>query len=206
MRRVLGILLAMALPVSADEAGRFDYWILALSWSPTWCALDGERRGSPQCDGDLGWTLHGLWPQHERGYPEDCETIRRDPSAPAMAGMADIMGSVGLARHEWARHGRCSGLSGDAYLALSRRAFEAVAQPEVLERLAQPVRLPARVVEEAFLDANDTLFADAITVTCRDGRIAEARICLDRDDLAYRRCGDDVIEDCRLGDALLDPR
>ncbi len=28
-----------------EKAGDFDYYVLALSWSPTWCALEGDRRG-----------------------------------------------------------------------------------------------------------------------------------------------------------------
>lgn len=61
------ILLASAGLARADgeRAGDFDYYVLSLSWSPTWCALEGDERGSPQCDADrdLGWVLHGLWPQ-----------------------------------------------------------------------------------------------------------------------------------------------
>src|SRR5262245_819748 len=56
------------------QAGVFDYYLLALSWSPTYCA---ERRGTAydqQCDVRQGrpyaFVLHGLWPQNERGWPE----------------------------------------------------------------------------------------------------------------------------------------
>jgi ribonuclease T2 len=208
MRRVLAILISLAGhsgTLAADEAGAFDYWVLALSWSPSWCALEGDARGAEQCDRDLGWSLHGLWPQHERGYPEYCRTAARDPSRSETGAMADIMGSGGLAWHQWKKHGRCSGLAPEDYFALSRRAYGAVARPEVLRRLAEPVRLPARVVEAAFLEADGRLFADAITITCRQGRIQEARICLGRESLAPRRCGADVSRDCRASDALLDP-
>ncbi len=206
MRRLLAILLCLGAPGSAQEAGDFDYWVLSLSWSPTWCALEGAARGAEQCDRDLGWSLHGLWPQYARGYPEYCATDARDPSRAETGAMADIMGSGGLAWHQWKKHGRCSGLAPQAYFALSRQAYESVSRPEVLRRATEPVRLPACVVEAAFLEADADLFADAITVTCRDGRIHEARICLDRDGMTPRRCGADVIRDCRLDDALLAPR
>ena len=82
--RVMAALALAAAPAAAagDEAGRFDYYVLALSWSPTWCALDGDARGADQCDPrhDFGWTLHGLWPQYEEGYPQDCATTARPPS------------------------------------------------------------------------------------------------------------------------------
>jgi len=204
----LAALAALAWTQAAAEgepAGRFDYYVLSLSWSPSWCALEGEARNSPQCDRPLGWVLHGLWPQYERGWPAYCRTDARDPSRAATAAMADIMGTSGAAWHQWKKHGRCSGLAPADYFALARRAHEAIAKPEVLNRLEDPVTLPASVVEEAFLQANPGLAAEEITITCKAGRIQEARICLTRD-LAPRRCGDDVIRDCTLKDALLDPR
>jgi ribonuclease T2 len=210
MRQALiaGVLVAMlgAGPAQAEgePAGEFDYWVLALSWSPTWCALEGDDRGSPQCDRSLGFVLHGLWPQYEQGWPSFCRTGQRDPSRADTAAMADIMGDSGSAWHQWRKHGRCSGLSARDYFALSRQAFASVTPPPQLQRLDQPVRLPARVVEQAFLAANPGLARDMLTITCRDGRIQEARICLTRE-MEPRTCGPDVIRDCRLDDALLDP-
>lgn len=207
--RWLAILLLSVSPASAEgeRAGAFDYWVLALSWSPTWCALEGDARDAEQCDpaADTGWILHGLWPQYHRGWPSYCPTSARPPTRAETRAMADVMGSAGLAWHQWKKHGSCSGLSSEAYFALSRRAFSALDRPEVFRRLTDPVRLPARVVEEAFLKANPELAPDMLTITCKAGRIQEARLCLSRDELAPVPCGRDVIEDCRLDDALLDP-
>ncbi len=204
---LLLFLLAGGLPVRAEgeRAGEFDYYVMALSWSPTWCALTGDGRGDPQCDAGRGFsfTLHGLWPQHEAGWPEYCRTGARDPSRGQTAAMADIMGGAGLAFYQWKKHGRCSGLPAEDYFALSRQAYDSVAIPEVLSVLDEDVTLPASVVEEAFLEANSGLSADMITITCEDGRIDEARICLTKD-LTPRRCGEDVIRDCRMQDALME--
>ncbi|SPJ23568.1 ribonuclease T2 family protein [Palleronia abyssalis] len=205
MLRSLALLATLALPAAADEAGEFDYYVLSLSWSPTWCALEGDARGARQCDRPLGWVLHGLWPQYERGWPEYCATPRRDPSRSETAAMSDIMGDGGAAWYQWKKHGRCSGLPPEDYFAAARDAFEAMDMPDPLQALDDPIRVPARVIEQAFLAENDALFPDAITITCRDGRIQEARICLDRDDLTPRRCGADVVRDCSMTDALLDP-
>lgn len=189
-----------------ERAGNFDYYVLALSWSPTWCAIEGDARGSDQCDErhDYGWTLHGLWPQNERGWPSYCRTSERDAPRGLTRSMTDIMGSGGLAWHQWKKHGRCSGLSAEDYFAASRRAYAAVTRPEVFRKLKDPVKLPAKVVEEAFLKENSDLSADMLTVTCRDRRIQEVRICLTKE-LVPRRCGADVIRDCTMTDALLDP-
>jgi ribonuclease T2 len=118
--------------------------------------------------------------------------------------MADIMGSPGLAWHQWKKHGSCSGLSAEAYFTLSRRAYEAVKRPEVFRKLSEPVRLPASVVEAAFLKANPGWQADMLTITCRAGRIEEARLCLSKS-LTPVPCGRDVIRDCALTDALFAP-
>lgn len=50
-----------------ENLGQLDYYVMALSWSPNWCALEGDRKGSDQCDTrhDHGFILHGLWPQNE---------------------------------------------------------------------------------------------------------------------------------------------
>ncbi|PKP74931.1 MAG: ribonuclease T [Alphaproteobacteria bacterium HGW-Alphaproteobacteria-6] len=206
MRWLALVLLSVSPALAGGErAGNFDYYILALSWSPTFCALEGDARGADQCDPrhDSSFTLHGLWPQYEFGWPSDCRTGERDPSRAETAAMADVMGSGGLAWHEWKKHGRCSGLSARDYFALSRRALAAVTIPPALAGLDRDVRLPASVVEEAFVEANPGLGRNMITITCKAGRIEEARLCLTRD-LKPRACGPDAARDCRMPDALME--
>lgn len=205
--RWLAVLALMPLPALAEgeRAGEFDYYVLSLSWSPTFCALTGDARGEDQCDPrhDHSFTLHGLWPQYELGWPSYCRTSARDPSRADTRAMADIMGSSGLAWHEWKKHGRCSGLSAEDYFVASRLAYERVQIPDVLSELDRDVKLPASVVEDAFLEANPGLARNMITITCEAGRIDEARICLTRD-LDFRACGEDTIRDCRMQDALME--
>ena len=207
MRWLLVLLFSVGIARAEGEpAGDFDYYVLSLSWSPTWCALEGDRRGSPQCDADkdFGWVLHGLWPQYERGWPSYCRTDARNPSRADTAAMAEIMGSSGSAWHQWNKHGRCSGLSSDDYYALAREAYGRVNRPDILRRVDKSIRLPTSVIEDAFLEANPAWGADMVTITCKSRRIQEARICLTRD-LKPRTCGADVIRDCSQTDALFDP-
>ncbi len=207
MRFLMVLLFSAGLArADGDRPGEFDYYVMALSWSPTWCALEGDRRGSPQCedDADFGWVLHGLWPQFERGWPSNCRTSERNPSRADTREEADLFGSSGSAWHQWNKHGRCSGLSADDYYALSREAYGRINRPALLRKLEDPIRLPASVIEQAFLEANPGLKANQITITCKADRIQEARICLTRD-LELRGCGSDVSRDCRMTDALLDP-
>lgn len=203
---LLAVLTATAAPAEGEKAGDFDYYLLSLSWSPSWCRLEGDAREAPECrrGAGRGFTLHGLWPQRESGWPSHCRTAEHDPTRQESAAMADVMGSSGLAWYQWKKHGRCSGLSARAYYATMRRAFATIALPEVFGQIDRPLTLPAQVVEDAFLDANPGLTRDQITVTCAEGMIQEVRLCLTRD-LRPRRCGTDAIRDCRLKDALLAP-
>jgi ribonuclease T2 len=195
-------------PARADgeRAGNFDYYVLALSWSPNWCALEGDAKRSPQCDTrhDFGWVMHGLWPQFHRGWPSHCRTPERPPQRSMTQDMADIMGTSGLAWYQWKKHGTCSGLSAPAYYALAREAYETVTRPQVFRKLKAQVSLPATLVEAAFLKENPQLKPDMITITCRADYIQEARICLSKS-LTPVPCGRDVIKDCSLKDALFDP-
>jgi ribonuclease T2 len=188
-----------------ERAGDFDYYVLSLSWSPTWCALEGDARGADQCDPrhDFGWVVHGLWPQNERGYPSYCRTTQRDPSRGQTAAMADVMGDRGVAWYQWKKHGRCAGLTPEAYFTKVRSALAAVTLPPVFAKLGKSYKLPASVVEEAFVRSNPNMTADMVTITCDRGRIQEARICLTKD-LQPRACGADAIRDCRMKDALMD--
>ncbi|MBZ4021212.1 ribonuclease T [Rhodobacter sp. TJ_12] len=198
-------LLALPAWAEGEQAGAFDYYVLSLSWAPGWCATDGAGREAAQCDpaNDAHFVLHGLWPQNETGWPSYCRTTARNPSRAQTAAMADIMGSDGAAWYQWKKHGRCAGLSAVDYFATARRAYDSITIPQVFTALRKDIRLPAAEVEAAFLEENPDLLPEMITITCRQGRIQEARICLTRD-LTPRRCGPDVIRDCQMSDALME--
>ncbi|URK88119.1 hypothetical protein LP421_11595 [Rhizobium sp. RCAM05350] len=61
----------------------FDFYVLSLSWSPSWCLENDPSGRSMQCDPDNnhGFIVHGLWPQNEQGYPEFCRSRRIRPGA-----------------------------------------------------------------------------------------------------------------------------
>lgn len=204
--RAFALLMLLALPAEAEgeRSGDFDYFVLSLSWSASYCAIEGDASGADQCDTrhDYDFVLHGLWPQFESGWPSYCTGAKADPPRALTAIQADIMGSGSLAWHQWKKHGRCSGLSAEDYYDTARTAFEMVNVPEVLTHLDRDMRLPARVIEEAFTEANPGLSPHAVTITCDQSMIREVRICLTKD-LEYRACGLDVARDCRMTDALL---
>lgn len=192
------VLLALALlplrGAATDRAGDFAYYILALSWVPAWCEVTGDGRADPTCarGAARGFTVHGLWPQHETGWPEFCRTSERDPTRGETAAMAGLMGSAGLAWYQWRKHGRCSGLSARAYFEATREAASRVTLPPVFELISRDMRLTETVIAEAFREANPALPPDGLMVRCEAGTIREVRICLTRD-LEFRACGADVL-------------
>ena len=56
--RLIALILATLLfagPSQArDIAGRFDYYVLALSWQPGWCSSTGDDRAAPECRDGTG--------------------------------------------------------------------------------------------------------------------------------------------------------
>ncbi len=109
---LLAAFLLVAAPAfGRRKARRFDFYVLSLSWSPTYCATN-SRPDPAECDTPRGFIVHGLWPQYERGYPSDCPSnMPRRVSQATVDGLSDIMPGGGLVNHEWQKHGVCSGLN-----------------------------------------------------------------------------------------------
>jgi ribonuclease T2 len=180
------------------EAGRFDYFVLALSWSPAYCAAEGDpERDALQCDGrrPFAFVAHGLWPQYERGFPEFCPSRLRGVEDDILSSTLDITPSRGLIRHQWTKHGVCSGFSQAQYFDLTRQYMNKIAVPLQYRALSSPLRVNGAQVEQAFLSANPALRANGVAVVCRGGRLREVRFCFTRDGRP-RPCGSDVRDTC----------
>lgn len=201
---LLGVALFYAVSQQADSSETKDYFLLSLSWVPSWCEVEGDARNAAQCDTGAGWQVHGLWPQYaDGGWPEYCETDARDPSRAQTRAMADIMGEGGYAWHQWKKHGRCSGLSADAYFAATRHVFERLAWPADINSDSRTIRANPDTIERAFRDANPDYGPDMLVATCRKGNLQELRLCLDSN-LRPRNCGTDVLESaCRAREVSL---
>lgn len=202
-----------AQPPGKNEAGRFDYYAMVMSWSPSYCA--GLQRGGydPQCHSRDGkrysFILHGLWPQHERGWPQDCP-IQGRPFVPqkTIDGMLDIMPSPKLVIHEYRKHGTCSGLSPEDYYAVSRQLFKKVAVPARYARTNQALSVsPAELVRD-FVDANPGMKSENMAVACGGpgNRLREIRVCFTREG-QFRACGrnEDARKLCSASKLYLPP-
>jgi ribonuclease T2 len=90
-----------------NEPGQFDFYVLALSWSPSFCEASGERGTPPQqqCGArPYSFVVHGLWPQYENGFPEFCQQPAPRLNRNIVSSMLDLMPAPRLIFHEWDRH------------------------------------------------------------------------------------------------------
>src|SRR3954469_11253199 len=128
----LGVFSAQAQDRRQNRPGQFDYYVLALSWSPSFCEGSAERgrEQKEQCGArPYSFVVHGLWPQYERGFPEYCQQPSPRLDRNIVASMLDLMPGTRLVYHEWDRHGTCSGLSARAYFDAVRKARATVKIP-----------------------------------------------------------------------------
>jgi|SoiMethySBSTD1v2_1073268.scaffolds.fasta_scaffold02370_13 ribonuclease T2 len=177
------------------EPGVFDYYLLALSWSPTFCADVGDQRRDPQCSPrgrPYAFVLHGLWPQYERGWPQDCNSPDRGyVPRPVASRMLDIMPSERLVFHEYRKHGTCSGLGVDGYFDLARRLHDKVRiPPRFVDLTDSRTTVSPGALMQDFMAANPGLEPDMIAVQCggAGNRLKEVRICFDKGG-NFRACG-----------------
>lgn len=186
--------------------GDFDFYVLSLSWSPSFCMEEGDAANSQQCgtNRSYGFIVHGLWPQYERGYPRDCHTGQRRVPDSLVQPLRDIMPSASLIGHQWRMHGSCSGLSQTDYFRTVRAAFGNVVIPDKFQSLKPSGRIGAGDVEQAFVEANPGMSEDGISVSCGKKLLREVRICMTRD-LQFRSCGELERKACRADGLRMPP-
>lgn len=177
---------AQATAARPSSGAAFDYYSLVLSWSPTHCespeGQDDDAQCAPRNGRRYAFILHGLWPQHERGYPESCRVESTWVPQPVIDRMLDVMPSKGLIIHEYRKHGSCSGLLPSDYYAVARKLYDSVRIPERFRNPASAQFLDPREVVDAFVAANSALKPDMLAVGCggRDSRLREVRICFSK--------------------------
>ena len=207
-------LTGLAGPAAAQDRrqnapGEFDFYVLSLSWSPSYCEQAAERDSNGrsqqiQCGRPYAFVVHGLWPQYERGFPNYCQRPSPRLDRNIMTSMLDLMPAPGLIFAEWDKHGTCSGLGARAYFETIRKARAAVKiPPEYLDLAAEKTLAPADI-EEAFVKVNPGLSTSAIAVVCGGRRLSEVRICMSKD-LQFRACEETDRRACRRDEVVMPP-
>jgi ribonuclease T2 len=194
---------------SQHEPGRFDFYVLALSWSPSFCEAAAERAPDrvprEQCGArPYSFVVHGLWPQYERGFPRDCQVPAPRLPREIVNSMLDLMPSPRLVFNQWDRHGTCSGLPAQSYFELVRRARAQIQVPKQFTELKAPLTVKPDEVESAFVAANPGLTAGSIAVTCDHRRLSEVRVCMSKD-LLFRDCPEVRRRACPIQQVVMPP-
>jgi ribonuclease T2 len=216
--RVAGIAVAFSLFAGAvanaagddrrqNQPGQFDFYVLSLSWSPSFCEASGERGTPPQqqCGArPYSFVVHGLWPQYENGFPEFCQQPAPRLNRNIVSSMLDLMPAPRLIFNEWDKHGTCSGLSPNAYFETVRKARALVKIPDAYVAPSAPLTVTPDEVEDAFAKANPGLPRDGIAVTCDSRRLGEVRICLGKD-FSFRSCPEIDTRACRRDQLVMPP-
>ncbi len=227
VRRALAALLLLASSTGQAAPARFDYYLLALSVAPAFCEDEPARtRRYAQCRrlsesafAATPLTLHGLWPNRfDRRHPAFCAgdaagafcrlpAIRLPADTRARLERAMPAAADCLDRHEWAKHGSCSGMREADYFAESAALVERLNRAlggELARHMGREVGLDTL---RAALRRNDPALLDAVTFDCQTPRtpirakrrpmLREVRVTFERNPatgapgrpLAYTRAG-----------------
>src|SRR5688572_26156484 len=190
-----------------NQPGQFDFYVLALSWSPSFCEAAGERGTPPQqqCGSrPYSFVVHGLWPQYEKGFPEFCQVPAPRLDRNIVSSMLDLMPSPRLVFNEWDKHGTCSGLNARAYFETLRKARAIAKIPADYLDVKEPLMVTLADVEEAFIKANPGMTPQSIAVSCDHKRLSEVRICLTKD-FRFRDCAEIDRRACRRDKLVMPP-
>jgi len=185
-------------PEEQAPPGQFDFYLLNLSWSPEFCATHGD---SPECGRNLGFVVHGLWPQFANGdYPQHCS----DAPGPANPQAdTDIIPTAGLVEHEWQTHGTCSGLTAGDYFAEIHKAYAAVKIPANIGAGSDVDGVAPDDMLARFAAANPGYPAGSFALSCGNNRLTAIEICLAKD-LSPEPC--QGIRSCRASVVKVTPR
>lgn len=204
---LLFAIVALAQDRRQNTPGQFDFYVLALSWSPSFCEAAQERAPDrppdQQCSGrPFAFVVHGLWPQYEQGFPSFCQMPAPRLDHALVSGMLDLMPSPRLIFHEWDRHGTCSGLSPHAYFEVVRKARAAIKIPAEFIELDKPIVVKPDDVADAFVKANAGLSRADVAVACDSKRLSEVRVCLNKD-FSFRGCPEVTRRACKRDSVAL---
>jgi ribonuclease T2 len=169
-------------------ATEFDYYLLSLSWAPTYCAGHPQDKSSECKTGNhTAFVLHGLWPSSNA---DPMKPLNCKPASPVSASivqhMLEYFPSKYLVQHEWNKHGTCSGVSPAEYFAKVEQAYKAVQVPERYQKLSHSEQISVGDVEQDFSQANGAP-TEAFRLSCHGGELVAVEVCLGKD-LHYQAC------------------
>jgi ribonuclease T2 len=187
--------------VDGVAPGKFDFYLLTVSWEPGYCASPAGQHNTQECANPPRFELHGLWPENSDGtYPAFCVPPSPGPSNPGA--YSDIYPSAAFLSSEWKKHGVCSGLSADAYLQDARRAVQSLKLPAQLTGNDVPPSMSPNGLLQLFANANPGKPADSFRLSCGSNHFSAIEMCIDKNMNAIS-CSQ--IKTCKAGSVVIDP-
>lgn len=181
----------------------FDYYILSLTWNPSFCLQENKNTFS-QCSQNLGFVIHGLWPQYNKGYPSYCNPRSVKPKRKYLIEQ-NIFHDRSLALYQWQKHGSCTGLSVEDYFNDTATAYHKIRIPSFLNQKHPKPLSTVKEIKDNFIQVNPKLSQSMITIQCNGQFLQEIRICMDKNLQSFRPCGVDIRDRCRKGNLRLVP-
>ena len=202
---VFAVVAALALLAPAARAqnkgqpGKFDFYLLNLSWAPEFCSIQGT---SSECTGAVhyGFIVHGLWPQNnDDTWPVYCAD-RLGPADPRAN--LDITPDLSLLKHEWAKHGTCTTLSPAQFFADEHTAFHSVHIPAVFLGLHAQTQMRPSAILDSFAEANPAFPRASFAVSCAHNHLVAMEVCLSK---SLRPIACRGIRSCPASEITVDP-
>ena len=170
--------------VDAERARRLPVtgYTLALSWAPEFCRFrEDDKRHARQCsgrEGRFGFTVHGLWPESGRSWPQWCGG--RGMRAAELRKNLCISPDARLVTRQREKHGTCMANAPATYLKVTRILYNGLQWPDFV-RISREEGLTAGTIRTRLADANPGWFPEAIGVHLdRKGWLEELRLCYDK--------------------------
>lgn len=126
-----------------QHAVAFDYYMLSLSWSPSFCEQQKQKNGGNvpshlqfQCNeaAQFGWVIHGLWPQKANAHaisdhPRFCQGDLPPVSADLIKKHLPESPGAKLLQGQWEKHGACAFNDAQSYFAKQQALFRSLNLP-----------------------------------------------------------------------------
>ncbi|PVX42701.1 ribonuclease T2 [Pasteurella langaaensis DSM 22999] len=129
--------------IGQNKNAPVDYYMLALSWSPTFCESQERKFGNDlpassqmQCgtQRQYGWVIHGLWPQNAHArtvtdHPRFCQGDLPQLDYNLIEKYLPESPSPKLLQGEWEKHGACAFKTAEQYFQKQQELYRTLALP-----------------------------------------------------------------------------